>query len=48
MGKGEGKRPLEISIHKWENNTEMDLKEGGLEGVNWIQPILDKDQWRDL
>jgi hypothetical protein len=47
VGKTEGKRPLEILIHKWKDNVIMDLKEIGLEGVDWIHIAQDRDWWRD-
>jgi hypothetical protein len=30
IGKSEGKRPLRRPMHRREDNTEMDLREGGL------------------
>jgi len=30
VGKPEGKRPLRIPRHKWEDNIKMDLQEGNL------------------
>jgi hypothetical protein len=32
----EGKRPLGRPRHRWEDNIKMDLRETGLEGVDWI------------
>jgi hypothetical protein len=43
--KPEGKRPLEILRHKWENNIKMDVKEIGCEGVDWIHLAQDRDQY---
>jgi hypothetical protein len=40
VGKPEGKRPL----CRWEDNIKMDLKETGLEGVDWIHMAQDRDQ----
>jgi hypothetical protein len=37
VGKPEGKRPLERSRPKWENNFGMDLQEVGCEGMDWIE-----------
>jgi hypothetical protein len=36
VGKPEGKRPLGRSRHRWEDNIKMDLREIGIDGVNWI------------
>jgi hypothetical protein len=36
VGNPEGRRPLEIPRHKWEDNIKMDLMETGLEGVDLI------------
>jgi hypothetical protein len=36
VAKPEGKRPLGIPKHKWENNIRTDLKEIGWEDVDWI------------
>jgi hypothetical protein len=32
MGKSEGKRSLGVSMHKWEDNIDIDIKEIGWEG----------------
>jgi hypothetical protein len=32
----EGKKPLGRHSHRWEDNIEMDLKEIGCEGMDWI------------
>jgi hypothetical protein len=32
----------------WENGTEMDLREIGLGGMDWIKLVQDRDQWRAL
>jgi len=37
VGKPEGNRPLRRPRHRWEDNTEIDLKEIGWEGWDWIQ-----------
>jgi len=31
--------------HRWEDNTEMDLREIGWIGVDWIHLAQDRDQW---
>jgi hypothetical protein len=42
VGRPEGKRPLGRPRHRWEDNIKMDLREIGIDGVNWIQ--LDQDR----
>jgi hypothetical protein len=44
VGKPEGKRPLGRPRLRWENGIRMDLREIGLEGVDWIR--LAQDRWR--
>jgi hypothetical protein len=48
MGKPEGKRPLGRPRHRWVGNIKMDLREIGWGGMNWIELVQDKDQWRAL
>jgi hypothetical protein len=47
VGKSEVNRPLGRSRHRWEDNIETDLREGG-EGVYWIHMAEDRDQCRGL
>jgi hypothetical protein len=35
-----------IPRRRWEDNIRMDLREMGLEGVDWIQLAQDRVQWR--
>jgi hypothetical protein len=44
--KPEGKRPLERRRRRWEDNIKMDLREIGIDGVNWIQLAQDRVLWR--
>jgi hypothetical protein len=44
--KPEGKSPLGRPRHRWEDGVRMDLRETGLEGVDWIRLAQDRDQWR--
>jgi hypothetical protein len=37
VGRPEGKTLLGRSRHRWEDNIKMDLREIGIDGVNWIQ-----------
>jgi hypothetical protein len=30
------------------DNIKMDLKEIGWDGIDWIDRVQDRDQWRDL
>jgi hypothetical protein len=46
VGRPEGKRPLGRPKHRWEDSIKMDLKETGLNGVNWIQLAQDGVQWQ--
>jgi hypothetical protein len=48
VGKREGKRQLERSRHKWENNIKRDLQEVGCRVVEWIELTQDRDSWREL
>jgi hypothetical protein len=48
MGKSEGKRPLGRPSRRWVDNIEMDLKEIGWCGMDWIGLAQDQDQWRAL
>jgi hypothetical protein len=45
VGRPKGKRPLGRPRHRWENNIKMDLREIGVDGVNWIQLAQDRVQW---
>jgi hypothetical protein len=46
--KPEGKKPLERPRRKWEDNIEVDLTAVGWDGMVWIHPAQDPDQWRAL
>jgi hypothetical protein len=48
VGKPEGKRPLGRTRRRWEDRITMDLRETGLEGVEWIHMPHDRDRWRAL
>jgi hypothetical protein len=41
-----GKRPLGRPRHRWEDNIKMDLRELGIDGVNWVWIVEDRVQWR--
>jgi hypothetical protein len=40
----EGKSPLRRSRLRWENNIKMDLQEGGLAGMDWIDQASGQGQ----
>jgi hypothetical protein len=46
VGKPEGKRPLGRPRRRWEDGVRMDLREIGLEVVNWIRLAQDSNRWR--
>jgi hypothetical protein len=46
--KPQGKRPLGIPRHKWEENIRMDLRAVRWEVVDWIHLAQDRDQWQAL
>jgi hypothetical protein len=45
VGRPEGKRPLGRRRYRWEDNIKLDLREKGIDGVNWIQLAQDRVQW---
>jgi hypothetical protein len=48
VGKPEGKRPVGRPLRRWEDNIRMVLREIGWGGVDWIDLVQDRDQWRAL
>jgi hypothetical protein len=46
--KPEGKRQLGRPTRRWVDNTKMDLREIGWDGMNLIDLAQDRDQWRAL
>jgi hypothetical protein len=46
VGKLEWKRPLKGHGHRWEDNTRMDLRKIGWEGVDCIHLAQDRHQWQ--
>jgi hypothetical protein len=48
VGKSEGKRPLGRLGRRWVDNVEMDLRETGWCGMEWIDLAQDRDRWRPL
>jgi hypothetical protein len=45
VGRPKGKRPLRGHRCRWEDNIELDLRETGINQVNWIQLAQDRVQW---
>jgi len=48
VGKPEGKRPLGIPSHRWEDNIKLDLQEVGYGGTDWIGLAQGRERWRAL
>ena len=48
VGKPEGKRPLERPRRTWEDNIKMNLKNVGIEVMDWIELVQDRDKWQAL
>jgi hypothetical protein len=48
VGKPVGKRPLGRPRRRWVDSIEMDLREIGSDGMDWIKLAQDRDQWRAL
>jgi hypothetical protein len=48
MGKPEGKSSLGKRRYRWVDNIEMDLREIGRDGVDWMDVAKDRDQWMAL
>jgi hypothetical protein len=46
VGRSEGKRPLGRPWRRWEDNIKIDLREIGINSVNWIRLAQDSVQWR--
>jgi hypothetical protein len=44
----EGERSVGRYKHRWEDNIRMDPRERVWEGMDWIQLVQDRDQWRAL
>jgi hypothetical protein len=42
VGRPEGKRPVGIPRHRWEDNIKMDIRETGIDGTNWIRLAQDR------
>jgi hypothetical protein len=47
VGRPKGKRPLGKPGCRWEDSIKVDLKEIGIDGVNWVQLAQVRVQWQD-
>jgi hypothetical protein len=45
FGRPERKKPLRRHRHGWKDNIGTDVREIGLEGVDWTHLSKDRDQW---
>jgi hypothetical protein len=45
VGRPEGMKPLGSPRRRWEDNIKMDVREIGIDGVNWIRLAQDRVQW---
>jgi hypothetical protein len=48
VGMPEEKRPLGRPRRRWVNNIQMDFREIGWNGMDWIDLDQNRDQWRAL
>jgi hypothetical protein len=48
VGKPEGKRPRGRPRRRWVDNTKIDLREMGWDGMDWTDLAQDRDQRRAL
>jgi hypothetical protein len=46
VGRPERKTPLKRHRCRWEDNIKLDLRETGIDGMNWIRLAQDRVQWR--
>jgi hypothetical protein len=46
VGRPEGKKTLGRPRRRWDDNINIDLREIGIDGANWIQLAQDRVQWR--
>ena len=47
-GKPTGKRPLEKSRRRWDDNIRMNLEEIDSNAGNWVDSVQNRDYWRAL
>jgi hypothetical protein len=46
--KPKGKRPLGRPRRKWLDSIKIDLREIGWDGMDWLELVQNRDQWRAL
>jgi hypothetical protein len=46
VGRPEGKIPLGRPRRRWEDNINLDLREIGIDGANWIRLDQNSVRWR--
>ena len=48
VGKPEGKSPLRRPRRRWKDNIKMDLQQMEFGGMDWIELVHDRKNWRAL
>jgi hypothetical protein len=48
VGKPDGKRPLGRTRCRYVDNIKIDLRETGWDGMDWIDLVQERNQWRGL
>jgi hypothetical protein len=48
LGKSERKTQQGRPSHRWVGNIKMDVKKIGWDGMDWIDLVQDRGQWRSL
>ena len=48
MGRPDGNRTFGKPVHRWEDNTKIDLLDVGWESIGWINLAQNRDRWRAL
>jgi hypothetical protein len=48
VGRPEGKRPVGRPRRRWVDNIEINLRERGWDGMDWIYLAQVRDQWKAL
>jgi hypothetical protein len=47
-GKARRKETTRETKHRWVDNVKIDVRETGWTGMDWIDLVKDRDQWRAL
>jgi hypothetical protein len=45
VGRNHGKKPLERSGHRWDDNIKTELQEEGWGDIGWIYLAHERDRW---